>query len=67
MPWIASSEIAQLRDLAGRKGLEVMRATLTMLPPRPSRWLQVVGKGGSKAFSAKELRSLLNRLPDRTG
>ena len=66
MPWQSDPEIASLRDLAGRKGFDVQRSSLVkhyaLLLPDGSK---VTATDGSKAFTAKELRTLLNRLPDR--
>lgn len=60
-------DIAYLRDLAGRKGLAVMLSTLVrhyaLVMPDGTK---VANKDGSKAFTAKELRTLLDRPPDRT-
>ena len=65
--WANSTEIAQLRDLAGRKGLEVPRSSLAKhYAVLDGSGQKLTNKDGSKAFSSKELRALLSRLPDRT-
>ena len=68
MPWASDPEIASLRDLAGRKGFGVIRSTLVKhYALVDTAGAKVSNKDGSKAFTAREIRALLERLPDREG
>ena len=62
MPWASDPEIASLRDLAGRKGLGVIRSTLVKhYALVDSAGAKVTNSEGTKAFTIKELRALLKK------